>query len=1294
MCVVMGTPAPSAAAAHLGPGAEPPSEPGGASRIGLLGMPGWHQPSDLEPWASGVIAAASSLRGRIQAEPPGLRLLALLHDALLLLRGALRAPAYAADFHPHPGWRGAAAGALEALQAEQAELYGTPQLYDKLVAAEAALAALAEGSTQSDGSGQGPAQGSGQGAGQGPGQGSGQGSASGAAQGLRQDLAARLAAELATHPGLAAAGPGQWLQLCRLTLPHLRRHRDAAAAAAAAAASSAAAGAGPSAAASAGPGQAGPGPVPAGPGSDPWLGAALASCAQVLRRLAAGRPPLAPRLVLHPRQWEALAGWLPEAEAGAGAEAGTERGAEGEGEAEVGGEGAPVWLEWVDAADWLHEWRSGGAQGGGIGGGEEGSGESGGVSRPQQRRGRRVLHLYDGAPYLGLDEHLTEATDEALEFAQAVAAARAEAAAAAAASGSSSGSGSGSARGSAAERRGGGGGPGPAGWAPAAAASPAAQAAAAEAAGRLAVAALPPEAAWRILQLHPAEGVRWLAYHGGPLRQARAMLRVLDHLTALRAAAAEAAGAGCWADLVLGAGPGVGSGEGRGEGGEEASGSGRGGGREGGGGAGGGWGSAGSALGGRGAAVALLLQLGRGLKAYGDRELQSLQRWAAQPARLRSAATGSASAAGSLPPGSDPLDPWNLPHLLQAQAQGRALSRYDPGWGAAYADYFAPSALLQGSDVLCRRLFGLALRGPLPLGRGEMAGWAANAEDPGTAQDPGTIQDPGAGSDVVLKAALECCINGRQLGLLYIHLHDRLSEYPFTTLLRHGPVAAAAGQAAAAAGGAGAAAAGAGAAGGGVSSSGHQDPYGNLPVVLVRLPYRADPRSECGGPDSPYSLKAWVHELGHALHHLASAAAAPVTCASSLLPPSPPSSPSPASSSPASSSPASSPPSPASSPAPPPSPPPPRPPPPPPSLLALLDASALPLDLRELPSHLLEHALRCPPALAALARHGRLDCPLPPRDAARLVSQLETTFTATVTELQALVASALADQIMHAPPSHWPSAEGPGGRHAPSGAAWAADASAPGAGSQQSGPMDGLVAEAEGAGADASTAASVAAAAAAVAARAEASRPALRSHLAAFGRLCSLTGYHRGQPPPSSSSSPISNANVEQSEVDAGEEEAREGAVPLVLCGPDAVHHLEAAAVLGGGAYVYPAARLLAAATWRAYLQDDPWLSGAAAPGALPFPRPGPRPEPERGPGPGLWESGASGGGGGGGGGCSEGGWAVRRALLEAGAHAPGIDVLRGLLGREAFVACGGERARAWVPDLGADVFQDVDLLG
>jgi hypothetical protein len=83
-----------------------------------------------------------------------------------------------------------------------------------------------------------------------------------------------------------------------------------------------------------------------------------------------------------------------------------------------------------------------------------------------------------------------------------------------------------------------------------------------------------------------------------------------------------------------------------------------------------------------------------------------------------------------------------------------------------------------------------------------------------------------------------------RLSVLYIHLHGRLSEFPFTTLLRHGPAGRLVGGSRAS-----------DEAAGGAQDGGGDGDADSLPVVLVRLPYKPDPESECGGPESPYFLK-------------------------------------------------------------------------------------------------------------------------------------------------------------------------------------------------------------------------------------------------------------------------------------------------------------------------------------------------------------------------------------------------------------------------------------------------------
>lgn len=104
---------------------------------------------------------------------------------------------------------------------------------------------------------------------------------------------------------------------------------------------------------------------------------------------------------------------------------------------------------------------------------------------------------------------------------------------------------------------------------------------------------------------------------------------------------------------------------------------------------------------------------------------------------------------------------------------------------------------------------------------------------------------------------------------------------------------------------------------------------------------------------------------------------------------------------------------------------------------------------------------------------------------------------------------------------------------------------------------------------------------------------------------------------------------------------------------------------MGGVKWAYITAKLLAAAVWKQHLEADPLH-----------------------PGVGRW---------------------LRDVLFSVGASAPAHHVLTELLGPEALVACdigggsvdgndgpaGSQRVvTAWVPDLAAEVFQDVDLLG
>ena len=107
-----------------------------------------------------------------------------------------------------------------------------------------------------------------------------------------------------------------------------------------------------------------------------------------------------------------------------------------------------------------------------------------------------------------------------------------------------------------------------------------------------------------------------------------------------------------------------------------------------------------------------------------------------------------------------------------------------------------PHSGLQGSDALCRALFGLGLVGPLPLAPGEAAGWvqpetaeeeegqgrrrqrqqqqqqAKGSQRPDDSADGGSDGggggpgegDRGVGNDVVLKAEVVCVESGSTLG--------------------------------------------------------------------------------------------------------------------------------------------------------------------------------------------------------------------------------------------------------------------------------------------------------------------------------------------------------------------------------------------------------------------------------------------------------------------------------------------------------------------------------------------------
>lgn len=234
----------------------------------------------------------------------------------------------------------------------------------------------------------------------------------------------------------------------------------------------------------------------------------------------------------------------------------------------------------------------------------------------------------------------------------------------------------------------------------------------------------------------------------------------------------------------------------------------------------------------------------------------------------------------------------------------------------------------QGIDRLLRRSMGLGLVPVFPQGRGAV-------------ESPVLLQRGRwglSGGIVELDVIDE---EAGRVGRLLLHLHDNAAgEYPFTTLLRHGALWGPSHGSQRETGDSGAP---------GQYKYGANDdlPTGDdggssdLPVALIRIQNPVDPSLREGegvsnsgdGPlDGPYFLRVLLHELGHALHYICSsggggAAAAtdaePSTAEAvvdgvwgAALPPAP-----------------------------------------------SLSAAQCPLDIKEIPSHLLEHWAKDPECL-------------------------------------------------------------------------------------------------------------------------------------------------------------------------------------------------------------------------------------------------------------------------------------------------------------------------------------------
>jgi hypothetical protein len=269
--------------------------------------------------------------------------------------------------------------------------------------------------------------------------------------------------------------------------------------------------------------------------------------------------------------------------------------------------------------------------------------------------------------------------------------------------------------------------------------------------------------------------------------------------------------------------------------------------------------------------------------------------------------------------------------LSSASIAGRAAS-----W-SAFRDYFTLPELLSGVGRLLRAAFDVLLA-PLPSPPPEAEGEPSEAE---TDWRAAWAAGPGASLHAFRVLGPRRGGGGRDdLGVLLLDLPNAPGRGgpPFTSLLT-------------------------------TRCGGRR-----TAVVAVRAPRQLDEEGRLAGPAA---LRALLHELGHVLHHLASAAAAGGGS-------------------------------------------------------VRRGASGVGADLRELPAHVMEHLARHPPALGLLGRNARLGVPLPAREAAALALLLAESGGAPATPLalHEAVVAALADLDAHSATA----ADGEGG----AAAAWRA----------------------------------------------------------------------------------------------------------------------------------------------------------------------------------------------------------------------------------------------------------------